>query len=191
MKTILVPVSGTSTDRSVFATALSLGRALPGAHLEFYHLRLDPCESALRDPHSHFCIGPAIGATLSHFEARDRSLAVDSAHHFQDFCETNDIPVLETPVAGQSLSAEWTEEINYPEERLLFHARHSDVTGDTLTVPDTSRSIAQQLAATAASEQADLVVIGGYGHNAFREHYFGGVTRDLLASASLPILLMH
>src|SRR5207237_992605 len=91
MKTIFVPVSGTSTDGAVFATALALGRLLPSAHLEFYHLRLDPCESALRHPPANFSIGAAVGATLSHFEARDRSLAMEAAHHFQDFCERHDV----------------------------------------------------------------------------------------------------
>jgi hypothetical protein len=100
MKTIFVPVSGTSTDGAVFATALALGKSLPGAHLEFYHLRLDPCESALRHPPANFCIGAAVGATLSHFEARDQLLATAAARHFQDFCEQHDLLVLDAPVAG-------------------------------------------------------------------------------------------
>jgi len=128
MKTIFVPVSGTSTDAGVFATALTLGRSLPGAHLEFCHLRLDPCESALRDPHAHFAIGPAIGATLSHFEARTRALATAAARHVQDFCEAQQIPILDAPFAAAGLSASSLEELNYPEERLLLHARHSDIT---------------------------------------------------------------
>lgn len=289
MKTIFVPVSGTPTDGAVFATALALGQTLPGAHLEFYHLRLDPCESALRHPAANFCIGAAVGATLSHFEARDRSLTSDAVHHFQDFCERHDVPVLEAPMAAQSLSAAWTEELNYPEERLLFHARHSDLTvlgrqhtldlmpegmigqllrgsgrpivvapeaaptgpirtilvgwketaecaralsaampllsraqrvilgaltndrdrsrvwlehlarqlnwngvqAETSILPQTARSISQQLLQTAAAERADLLVIGGYGHNEVREYYFGGVTRDLLKAASLPLFMMH
>jgi len=289
MKTIFVPVSGTPTDGAVFATALALGRLLPSAHLEFYHLRLDPCESALRHPPANFSVGAAVGATLSHFEARDRSLAVEAAHHFQDFCERHDVPLLDTPMPAESLSAGWTEELNYPEERLLLHARHSDLTvlgrqhtldlmpedmigqllrssgrpvvvapevaptspirtvligwketaecaraltaampllsraqrvilatltndrdrsriwlehlmkqltwngvkAQTLTLPETSQPNSRQLLEIAATEQADLLVIGGYGHNAVREHYFGGVTRDLLGAASVPLFLMH
>jgi hypothetical protein len=100
MKTIFVPVSGTSTDGAVFATALALGKSLPGAHLEFYHLRLDPCESALRHTPANFCLGAAVGATLSHFEARDQLLTTAAARHFQDFCEQHDLLVLDAPVAG-------------------------------------------------------------------------------------------
>ncbi|MBS0421230.1 MAG: universal stress protein [Proteobacteria bacterium] len=289
MKTIFVPVSGTATDVGVFATAFTLGRSLPGAHMEFCHLRLDPCESALHDPHAHFVIGPAIGATLSHFEKRGKTLATEAARHVRDFCETHDIPVVDEPVTATGLSASCVEELNYPEQRLLLHARHSDVTvlgrkhtldlmpqdmigqlltqsgrpvviapdapppgpiqtvligwketaecaraltaamplltaarrvilvtvtkeldrsritlshlarqlrwngvaAEVITLAESSRSTAQQLADTAAAERADLLVVGGYGHNAFREHYFGGVTRDLLGAARLPVLLMH
>lgn len=289
MKTIFVPVSGTVTDSGVFATALSLARSLHGSHIGFYHLRLDPCESALRDPHANFCIGAAVGATLSFFQSRDEALAGDAVHHFQDFCEAHDVPVLEAPMPGQELSAGWLEETNYPEERLLFQARHSDVTvlgrkhtmdlmppgmigqmmkesgrpvvvapdlwtpaplqtimvgwqetagcaraltaampllarasrvillnvtqemdharprldhlarqlswngiaAEVMLLRESSATVAQQLNETAAAQRADLLVIGGYGHNAFREHYFGGVTRDLLHAANLPIFLMH
>lgn len=289
MKTIFVPVSGTETDSGVFATALSMGRSLPGAHMEFYHLRQDPCESALRNPHASFCIGAAIGATLSYFEARDKALAADAVHHFQDFCEKHDIPILESPLVSAELSAEWLEETNYPEERLLLHARHSDVTvlgrkhtedlmpegmigqllresgrpvvvapdvppkdslqtiligwketaecaraltaampllrqaervllvcvnreaartraaltsvacqltwnqvkAEVMPLPPSGQPVAQQLTDVATAERADLVVVGGYGHTAVREHYFGGVTRDLLHAANLPIFLMH
>ncbi len=127
MKTILVPTSGTETDTSVFATAFALARSAQ-AHLEFYHLRLDPCEAALRDPHAQFCIGPAISATLSSLEKRDRTLSSDALRHFMNFCEQQEIPILDTPAARGAVSAEWLEETNAPAERLLFHARHSDLT---------------------------------------------------------------
>ena len=38
-KTILVPASGSGTDKAVFATALGLGRPFD-AHLQFLHVRL-------------------------------------------------------------------------------------------------------------------------------------------------------
>ncbi|HKS75118.1 MAG TPA: hypothetical protein VJQ82_18060, partial [Terriglobales bacterium] len=75
-----------------------------------------------------FCIGPAISATLSSLEKRDKILSADAVGHFMDFCERQRIPILETPVATEDLSAQWLEETNYPEERLLMHARHSDIT---------------------------------------------------------------
>ena len=38
---------------------------------------------------------------------------------------------------------------------------------------------------------ADLIVMGGYGHSRLREYVLGGVTRALIASCPLPILISH
>ena len=45
------------------------------------------------------------------------------------------------------------------------------------------------LLATASS--ADLLVMGCYGHTRFRELLLGGVTRDVLAAMTVPILMSH
>jgi len=36
---------------------------------------------------------------------------------------------------------------------------------------------------------ADLLVMGAYGHSRVREFLFGGVTRDLLAASPLPVFM--
>jgi nucleotide-binding universal stress UspA family protein len=38
---------------------------------------------------------------------------------------------------------------------------------------------------------ADMLVAGGYGHSRLREALFGGVTRTLLSSQTLPMFLSH
>ncbi len=38
---------------------------------------------------------------------------------------------------------------------------------------------------------ADLLVMGGYGHSLFREWALGGVTRHILSSATVPVLMAH
>lgn len=43
----------------------------------------------------------------------------------------------------------------------------------------------------AADNGADLLVMGGYGHSRLREFVFGGVTRVILDSATLPVLMSH
>ena len=43
----------------------------------------------------------------------------------------------------------------------------------------------------AADMQADLLVVGGYGHSRTREMILGGVTRDLLHHMTLPVLMSH
>lgn len=49
----------------------------------------------------------------------------------------------------------------------------------------------EQLLATARDLEADLLVMGGYGHTPWREFLFGGATREILASSLLPVLLAH
>src|SRR5581483_6077490 len=105
MKTVLVPTSGTQTDTGVFATALVIARSVR-AHMDFYHVRLDPCEAALQDPHAQFCVGPAISETLSYLEKRDKTVSADAVRHFMDFCEQNAIPILEKPAAAEDVSAQ-------------------------------------------------------------------------------------
>jgi len=67
MATILVPTSGTQTDVNVFATALALAEPLR-AHMQFYHLRLTPCEAAERSPHVDFCVGAGISCHAQLFD---------------------------------------------------------------------------------------------------------------------------
>jgi nucleotide-binding universal stress UspA family protein len=49
----------------------------------------------------------------------------------------------------------------------------------------------QQLLSTAREENADLLVMGGYGRGPWREMFFGGATRELVAASLLPLLLVH
>jgi nucleotide-binding universal stress UspA family protein len=51
--------------------------------------------------------------------------------------------------------------------------------------------IGQQLLAAAREENANLLVMGGYGHVPWREFLFGGATRDVVGASLLPVLLTH
>jgi nucleotide-binding universal stress UspA family protein len=43
----------------------------------------------------------------------------------------------------------------------------------------------------AADMDADLIIVGGYGHSRAREFFFGGVTRSLLSSMTVPVFFSH
>jgi nucleotide-binding universal stress UspA family protein len=43
----------------------------------------------------------------------------------------------------------------------------------------------------AADSGADFMVMGGYGHSRLREFILGGVTRGILASMTVPVLMSH
>ncbi|MDE2230372.1 MAG: universal stress protein [Alphaproteobacteria bacterium] len=47
------------------------------------------------------------------------------------------------------------------------------------------------LLANAREEDADLLIMGGFGHAPWREVLFGGVTRQIVGTSLLPVLLAH
>jgi nucleotide-binding universal stress UspA family protein len=69
-----------------------------------------------------------------------------------------------------------------------YLARHgASVTVDRL--PSLSHSVADVLRQHAIDISAELMVMGAYGHSRLRERIFGGVTRSILESPSLPIFM--
>ena len=52
-------------------------------------------------------------------------------------------------------------------------------------------AIQDALLSYAADSGADLMVMGGYGHSRLREFILGGVTRGILASMTVPVLMSH
>jgi nucleotide-binding universal stress UspA family protein len=48
-----------------------------------------------------------------------------------------------------------------------------------------------QLLSAAREENADLLVMGGYGQMPWRQFLFGGATREIVGASLLPILLSH
>jgi nucleotide-binding universal stress UspA family protein len=85
-----------------------------------------------------------------------------------------------------------------PEERrdaspaagvVSYLARHG-VAAEILPAESES-NVGAALLAAAEREQATLLVMGGYGHSRLRELVLGGVTRHVLAHASVPVLMAH
>ena len=52
-----------------------------------------------------------------------------------------------------------------------------------------SGSCSHALQEMAYNDNADLLVMGAYGHSRLRQFVFGGVTRDMLADCAIPVLL--
>jgi nucleotide-binding universal stress UspA family protein len=59
------------------------------------------------------------------------------------------------------------------------------------TVEKGTKNTGQALLEAAGKAGADLLVMGGYGHNYWRETLFGGVTAFVRWHANVPVLLMH
>jgi len=69
-------------------------------------------------------------------------------------------------------------------------ARHGlKVEVKRITSPDID--VASTILSYAADTSADFLVMGGYGHSRLREFVLGGVTRGLLESMTVPVLMSH
>jgi len=71
----------------------------------------------------------------------------------------------------------------------LYLARH-DVKVNVV-VEHTRGRESDALIDLARHRHADLMVTGAFGHSRYREWFLGGVTRDLLGSAPVPLLIAH
>lgn len=57
--------------------------------------------------------------------------------------------------------------------------------------PERSGPVPHQLQRVATQLEADLLVVGGFGHGQFRERMFGGVTQSLIDEAMVPVFMVH
>ena len=72
----------------------------------------------------------------------------------------------------------------------LHLARHGvKATAEQMIAPAVGDD--EALLNAAAEKNADLMVMGAYGHSRLREMVMGGVTRTILRSMTLPVLLAH
>jgi nucleotide-binding universal stress UspA family protein len=78
-----------------------------------------------------------------------------------------------------------------PGHELAVHLAHRDVTVEVRNVDGLGRGDSHALLEEAAAFDADMIVMGAWGHSRAREWLFGGVTRDFLAHAPLPLLMAH
>lgn len=69
-------------------------------------------------------------------------------------------------------------------------ARHNlQVELKRITSPDID--VASTILSYSADSNADLIVMGGYGHSRLREFILGGATRGMLESMTVPVLMSH
>lgn len=71
-----------------------------------------------------------------------------------------------------------------------FLARHG-VTAEITVLSKTMPRISDILIRHVIDRQAEMIVMGAYGHSRLREAIFGGATRDMLEQAKAPLFLAH
>ncbi|SDD82775.1 Universal stress protein family protein [Cupriavidus sp. YR651] len=94
------------------------------------------------------------------------------------FCASTATQALRTDAAPVSHAARLLER-----QGATVSIHHSPAGADMI--------IGERMLSHAADFDADLIVMGAYGHGRFRELALGGVTRTLLASMTVPVLMSH
>lgn len=78
-----------------------------------------------------------------------------------------------------------------PGANIAGHLSRRDLRAEVRNVESMGRPASLAILEEATSLGADLVVMGGYAHSRLRELVFGGATRDLLRTATVPLLMAH
>ena len=72
-------------------------------------------------------------------------------------------------------------------QMLVRHGVKAEVSVLARTLPRISDVLARHV----RDMNADLLVMGAYGHSRFREAILGGATRNMLEKAEVPVLMAH
>lgn len=78
-----------------------------------------------------------------------------------------------------------------PGADLALHLARHDLEVNVKRIGDAGIDVGNALLSHAADSEADLLVMGGYGHSRFRQFVFGGTTNGILSSMTIPVLMAH
>jgi len=115
---------------------------------------------------------------------RECARAFNDAMPLLKAAQTVDIVVVD-PVEG---------ELSHGEQSgadIATHLARHGVTADVQVRESHDRRIGTVLLEQASVSHADMLVVGGYGHARVREWALGGVTRELLMEAAIPVFFSH
>jgi nucleotide-binding universal stress UspA family protein len=74
-------------------------------------------------------------------------------------------------------------------EQLARYLARYGVASEPITVPLEGRSTGEAILANAAAQKCDLLIKGAYTQSRLRQMIFGGATRHILSSATIPVLM--
>lgn len=132
--------------------------------------------------------GPAITGSFKHVvlawnQSREAMVAARQALPFLKTAERVTITVIDPPPHGPERSDPGGLLCQF----LVRHGVKAEVAVLARTLPRISDVLARQC----QDSDADLLVMGAYGHSRFREAILGGATRNMLEAAELPVFLAH
>lgn len=101
------------------------------------------------------------------------------------------MPFLHAAEAVHILTAETPATPAEAGERLAEYLAWQGIAARVARIRPAGGPVGAGLLAKAAELEADLLVMGGYGHSRLREMILGGVTHYVLDHAGLPVLMAH
>lgn len=97
--------------------------------------------------------------------------------------DTVNITVIDPPTQGEERS----DPGGMLCQMLVRHGVHAEVSVLARSLPRVSDVLARHI----WDQNADMLVMGAYGHSRFREAILGGATRNMLEKAEVPVLMAH
>ena len=125
MNTILGLIGGGDRDEVILRTALAAAIPL-SAHLDFLHVHVSAGKAA-RYSRVDFAMGTALRNVMGQLESKAKTFSEVAADHVREFCAGSKIEICNAPTSRGSVTASFREEKDAEIERLIFHARHSDL----------------------------------------------------------------
>jgi nucleotide-binding universal stress UspA family protein len=89
--------------------------------------------------------------------------------------------------ASESAAGDDRVSAEYLAKQLRWHGVQAQVHVDY----ENSRPSSGRIRQMAYDCDADLLVMGAYGHSRMQEFVFGGCTRDILSDCAVPVLMLH
>ena len=137
-------------------------------------------------PHSGKVETPGKRVLVTWNASRESARALREAMPFVSGAES--VVVLSTEPDG--ISSEMARGHPHAEELDRFLKSHG-IDSVSSGISDTDMSPSEAIIGQAADMNADLIVMGAYGHTRLREMILGGATRDLLKQPPVSLLLAH
>jgi len=78
-----------------------------------------------------------------------------------------------------------------PDTRIAQHLARHNVTVMTKTIKAEERDTSNAFLSYIADNNHDLLVMGAYGHSRLREMVLGGMTREIMQTMTVPVLMSH
>ena len=117
-------------------------------------------------------------------DTREASRAIAEALPFLRAASDAEIVVV-------NAAAQKSETRGYNAVDIAAHLDRQGVKVAIRPVDKGKQSVSEALLEEASRRSPDLIVMGAYGHSRWREWVMGGTTREILASAKVPILMAH